>query len=37
MQKILKQVGVKCIAKNEIRIFGKGMIDGKNKKLIYQI
>ena len=34
MQKILKQVGVKCIAKkNEIRIFGKGMIDGKNKKI----
>ena len=34
MQKVLKQVGVKCIAKkNEIKIFGKGMIDGKNKKI----
>ena len=34
MQKVLKQVGVKCIAKkNEIKIFGKGKIDGTNKKI----
>ena len=34
MQKVLKQVGVKCIAtKNEIKIFGKGMINGTNKKI----
>jgi 3-phosphoshikimate 1-carboxyvinyltransferase len=35
MQKILKQVGIKCIAKkNEFRIFGKGLIIKKNKKII---
>jgi 3-phosphoshikimate 1-carboxyvinyltransferase len=34
MQKILKQVGVKTTAsKNELKIFGKGMIDAKNKKI----
>ena len=34
MQKILKQVGVKSISsKNEIKIFGKGMIDATNKKI----
>ena len=34
MQKILKQIGIKCIlSKNEIKIFGKGMIDGTNKKI----
>ena len=34
MQKVLKQVGVKTIAsENELKIFGKGMIDAKNKKI----
>ena len=34
MQKVLKQVGVKSIAtKNEIKIFGKGKINGANKKI----
>ena len=34
MQKILKQIGVKSIAtKNEIKIFGKGMINANNKKI----
>ena len=34
MQKILKQVGVKSIAtKNELKIFGKGMLDATNKKI----
>ena len=32
MQKILKQVGVKTISKkNELKIFGKGIINAKNK------
>ena len=32
MQKILKQVGIKSISKeNELKIFGKGMINTKNK------
>ena len=35
MQKILKQIGIKTIStKNELKIFGKGMIDAKNKKII---
>ena len=35
MQKVLKQIGVKSIAsKNELKIFGKGMVDAKNKKII---
>ncbi len=35
MQKVLGQIGVKSIySKNEIKIFGKGMIDGENKKII---
>ena len=34
MQKILKQVGVKSIASsNNIKIYGKGMIDAKNLKI----
>ena len=34
MQKILKQVGVKSIlSKNELKIFGKGMINANNKKI----
>ena len=34
MQKILKQVGVKSIStKNELKIFGKGMLDATNKKI----
>ena len=32
--KILNQIGVKCILKkNEMKIFGKGMINAKNKKV----
>ena len=32
MQKILKQVGIKSVSKkNELKIFGKGMIDTKHK------
>ena len=35
MQKILKQIGIKSISSNnELRIFGKGMIDATNKKVI---
>jgi 3-phosphoshikimate 1-carboxyvinyltransferase len=35
MQKILKQIGIKTIAsKNEIKIFGKGMFNVNNKKII---
>ena len=35
MQKVLKQVGIRTLlSKNELRIFGKGMINGKNKKII---
>ena len=34
MQKILKQIGIKSIAKkNEIKIFGKNLIENKNKKI----
>jgi 3-phosphoshikimate 1-carboxyvinyltransferase len=34
MQKVLKQIGVKTIAtKNELKIFGKGIIDASNKKV----
>ena len=34
MKKILNQIGVKCILKkNEMKIFGKGMINAKNKKV----
>ena len=35
MQKVLKQIGVKSIAsKNELKIFGKGMVDAKNMKVV---
>ena len=35
MQKVLGQIGIKSIySKNEIKIFGKGMIDGENKKIV---
>ena len=35
MKKILNQIGIKCILnKNEMKIFGKGMIDASNKKII---
>ena len=35
MQKILKQIGIKTIAtENEIKIFGKGMFNANNKKII---
>tara|TARA_X000000950_G_C13896378_1_gene652973 strand:- start:517 stop:1866 length:1350 start_codon:yes stop_codon:yes gene_type:complete len=37
MRKILKQIGVKSVlTKNEMRIFGKGMINAKNKKIIVE-
>ena len=33
MKKILNQIGIKCILnKNEMKIFGKGMVDASNKK-----
>ena len=35
MQKVLQQVGIRSVSsKNELKIFGKGMIDAKNKKII---
>ena len=35
MQKVLGQIGIKSIySKNKIKIFGKGMIDGENKKIV---
>ena len=35
MKKILSQIGVKCIlTKNEMKIYGKGMIDASNKKIV---
>jgi 3-phosphoshikimate 1-carboxyvinyltransferase len=35
MQKILKQINIKTIAsKNDLKIYGKGMIDAKNKKIL---
>ena len=35
MQKVLRQVGIRTLlSKNELRIFGKGMINGSNKKII---
>ena len=34
MQKILKQVGIESLAtKNELKVFGKGMIDASDKKI----
>ncbi len=35
MQKMLRQIGIKTLlSKNELKIFGKGMIDGSAKKVI---
>ena len=35
MQKVLKQVGIKSISsKNQLKIYGKGMINASNKKII---
>ena len=35
MQKILKQIGIKSIfTNNDLKIFGKGMVDASNKKII---
>ena len=35
MQKVLKQVGIRTLlSKNELKIFGKGMINANNKKII---
>ena len=35
MQKILKQIGVKSVStKSDIKIFGKGMINASDKKII---
>ena len=37
MKKILKQIGVKCkLSKNEMKIFGKGMINASDKKIIVE-
>ena len=37
MKKILNQIGIKCILKkDEIKIFGKGLINAKNKKIIVE-
>ena len=34
MQKILKQIGVKSkYSKNTLNVYGRGMIDGRNKKI----
>ncbi len=34
MKKILNQLGIKCkLTKNEMKVFGKGMINGKGKKI----
>ena len=35
MKKILNQVGIKCnLSKNEMKIYGRGMIDASNKKIV---
>ena len=35
MKKILNQIGVKCkLTKNDMKIYGKGMIDASNKKIV---
>ena len=35
MKKILNQIGIKCILRSdEMKIYGKGMIDASNKKII---
>ena len=34
MQKVLKQIGIKSVSsKNQLKIFGKGMLNAKNKKI----
>ena len=35
MKKILNQIGIKCILKkDEMKIFGKGLINARNKKIL---
>ena len=35
MQNVIKQIGVKSVSsKNELKIFGRGMIDASNKRII---
>ena len=35
MQKVLKQIGIKSTSsKNQLKIFGKGMLDASDKKII---
>lgn len=35
MKKILNQIGVKCkLSQNEMKIYGKGMINASNKKIV---
>ena len=35
MKKILNQIGIKCkLTKNDMKIYGKGMIDASNKNII---
>ena len=35
MKKILTQIGIKCkLSKNEMKIFGKGMVDASDKKIL---
>ena len=37
MQKILRQIGIKSKAsRNKLKIFGKGLIDASNKKIILE-
>ena len=37
MKKILSQIGVKCqLTRNEMKIYGKGIIDASNKKIIVE-
>jgi len=37
MKKILTQIGIKCkLSKNEMKIFGKGMIDASDKKIFVE-
>jgi len=37
MKKILSQIGIKCkLSRNEMKIFGKGMIDASDKKIFVE-
>ena len=37
MKKILSQIGIKCeLSKNEMKVFGKGIIDASNKKIVIE-